>query len=455
MASTATENPPTQDCPDLTHRDLRDDEFWREIPGYATVSREIFTDYRWQQQNTISNPHQLGEVLGAMAPRSFLQDVCDAAPYATMSLKLTPYVVSLVDWSHPYRDPLRLQFVSVRSQMVEDHPMLQFDPLSEEDHSPMSGVVRRYVDRALLVTNNTCPTYCRFCTRSYSVGKSTPALEKVVFRAGSKHWSAVLEYIASHPEIEDVLVSGGDCCCLSPGQIRQLGETLLSCENVRRLRFATRGPAVMPQLLLTHNDWLDALTEVVELGRKRGRSVVVHTHFNHPNEITAMSRDALARCFRRGIIVRNQSVLLSGVNDTVEVMSLLIKRLGFINVQPVYVHLHDQVKGVEDLRTTLQTGITLEKNLRGVTAGFHTPTFVVDPPNGCGKRDIHSYETYDRETGVSVFTSPAMHPNTYFTYFDPLGRLGKGAQARWADPSQRELMLHRVLKMARTQHEST
>lgn len=455
MTRTSSTTSRIQDPADLKHRDLREDEFWRVIPGYAQVSSEIFEDYRWQQQNTISTPQQLGEVLGKMAPRSFLEDVSKGAPFATMSLKVTPYVVSLIDWHHPYGDPLRLQFVSVRSRIVEDHPMLQFDPLSEADHSPIPGVVRRYVDRALLVTNNACPTYCRFCTRSYSVGRSTPALEKAAFRAGSKHWSTMLEYIKAHPEIEDVLVSGGDCFCLSPGQIRRLGKSLLSCENVRRLRFASRGPAVMPQMLLTHNDWLDALTEVAQLGRERGRSVVVHTHFNHPNEITAMSRDALARCFRRGIIVRNQSVLLSGVNDSVEVMSLLIKRLGFINVQPVYVHLHDLVKGVEDLRTTLQTGITLEKNLRGMTAGFHTPTFVVDPPNGCGKRDIHSYETYDRETGVSVFSSPSMHPNELFAYFDPVGHLKPRFQARWADPSQRELMLHRALKMARAQHEST
>ena len=454
MATTPS-NVRSENDVDLTHRDLREDEFWRVIPGYARVSREIFGDFRWQQQNTISSPQELSEVLGGTVPRSFLQDVAEGSPLATMSLKMTPYVVSLIDWNHPYRDPLRLQFVSVRSQLVRDHPMLRFDPLSEAEHSPMLGVVRRYVDRALFVANNTCPTYCRFCTRSYSVGRSTPALAKAAFRAGSKHWSDVLEYIKSHPEIEDVLVSGGDCSCLSPNQIRRLGKTLLSCENVRRLRFATKGPAVMPQLLLTHNKWLDALTEVVELGRERGSSVVVHTHFNHPNEITAMSRDALARCFRRGIIVRNQSVLLSGVNDRVEVMSLLIKRLGFINVQPVYVHLHDLVKGVEDLRTTLQTGITLEKNLRGVTAGFHTPTFVVDPPNGCGKRDIHSYETYDRETGVAVFSSPAMHPKSLFTYFDPLCYLDRRVQARWADPSERELMLYRALKTARAQHEST
>ena len=157
-------------------------------------------------------------------------------------------------------------------------------------------------------------------------------------------------------------------------------------DNIRRIRYATKGPAVMPMKLITDTEWVDALTSVVEAGRKLHKEVVLHTHFNHPREITAISKRGLDLLFERGIVVRNQSVLQRGVNDSAETMQLLVKRLGYCNVQPYYVYMHDLVRGVEDLRTTVQTGIDLEKQVRGTTAGFHTPTFVVDAPGGGGKR---------------------------------------------------------------------
>ena len=169
--------------------------------------------------------------------------------------------------------------------------------------------------------------------------------------------------------------------------------------NIRRMRFATKGPAVMPQKILTDEAWTDALTRVVEHGRKLHKEVVLHTHFNHPNEITGITEDAMDKLFERGITVRNQSVLQRGVNDRPRLMKLLVKRLGHVNVHPYYVYQHDLVKGVEDLRTTVQTALDIEKYVRGSTAGFNTPTFVVDAPGGGGKRDAHSFEYYDRALG--------------------------------------------------------
>jgi lysine 2,3-aminomutase len=211
------------------------------------------------------------------------------------------------------------------------------------------------------------------------------------------------------------------------------------------MRFATKGPAVMPQKLLTDDAWLDALTGVVEHGRKLHKEVVLHTHFNHPREITQITQRAMDRVFERGITVRNQSVLQRRVNDSVETMTLLAKRLSYVNVHPYYVYVHDLVKGVEDLRTTLQTALNIEKGLRGATAGFNTPTVVVDAPGGGGKRDAHSYEHYDRTTGVSVYTSPAVHPGHIYYYFDPIDLLPPEGQARWADPAQHQAMLDEAL----------
>jgi lysine 2,3-aminomutase len=133
-----------------------------------------------------------------------------------------------------------------------------------------------------------------------------------------------------------------------------------------------------------------------------------------------------------------------GVNDTPEGMTLLVKRLSSLNVQPYYVFMHDLVKGVEDLRTTVQTGIEVEKRVRGVTAGFNSPTFVVDAPGGGGKRDIHSFEAYDRGNGISAYTAPSVKPGRVFFYFDPIDTLSAEAQARWADPRQQEAMIQAV-----------
>jgi lysine 2,3-aminomutase len=215
------------------------------------------------------------------------------------------------------------------------------------------------------------------------------------------------------------------------------------------MRFATKGPAVMPMMILTDDAWLDALTRVVEKGRKLRKDVVLHTHFNNAGEITGITEAAMGRLFERGIMVRNQSVLIRGVNDTVAAMTLLVKRLGHVNVHPYYVYVHDMVQGVEDLRTSVDTAIFIEKSVRGSTAGFNTPTFVVDAPGGGGKRDAHSYEYYDRDTGVSVYSAPSVKPGQLFPYFDPLHQLSTHQQRRWADPGEQKVMVEDALSKAR------
>ena len=218
--------------------------------------------------------------------------------------------------------------------------------------------------------------------------------------------------------------------------------------NIRRIRFATKGPAVMPMKLITDTEWVDALTAVVERGRKLHKDVVLHTHFNHPNEITAITKRALDGVFERGIITRNQSVLQRGVNDRIDTMQLLVKRLGHCQVHPYYVYVHDLVKGVEDLRTTLQTALDIEKAVRGTTAGFHTPTFVVDAPGGGGKRVAHSFEHYDRTTGISVFAAPSVKPG-FFLYFDPVDTLSPEVQEKWKHPADQDRMVEAAIAQAK------
>jgi lysine 2,3-aminomutase len=281
------------------------------------------------------------------------------------------------------------------------------------------------------------------------VGVDTEEVEKVSLKANEERWKQAYAYIESRPELEDIVISGGDAYQLRAQQLEDIGMTLLAMPNVRRMRFATKGPAVMPQKILTDTAWTDALTRVVEKGRKLHKEVVLHTHFNHPNEITGITEAAMNTLFERGIFVRNQTVLQRGVNDSPETMTLLVKRLGHVNVHPYYVYVHDLVKGVEDLRTSVDTAIHIEKHVRGSTAGFNTPVFVVDAPGGGGKRDAHSYEHYDRETGISVYQAPNVKPGQFFMYFDPLHQLSTSAQRRWADPAEQEVMVQSALQKAK------
>lgn len=438
---------PRVDPSTLLHRQLLDGHFWTKIPAYRDVDEATFLDHSWQAKNSITNPTKLLAAVQDLVPQSFYDDVVAGFARAPMSLRVSPYLLSLIDWADPYNDPLRRQFVPVASRLLPDHPKLTLDSLHEQADAPVPGLTHRYPDKALFLTLDTCPVYCRFCTRSYAVGVDTGEVEKVSLKATEDRWQRAFQYIRERPELEDIVVSGGDSYQLKARQISLIGQTLLEMPNVRRIRFATKGPAVMPMKLITDTEWVDALSQVVERGRKLHKEVVLHTHFNHPNEITAITKHALDIVFERGIIVRNQSVLQRGVNDTIETMQLLVKRLGHCQVHAYYVYVHDLVKGVEDLRTTLQTALDIEKAVRGTTAGFHTPTFVVDAPGGGGKRVAHSFEHYDRDTGISVFSAPSVKPG-FFLYFDPVDTLAPEQQARWRNPVEQQRMVDDAIAAA-------
>ena len=439
---------PTSALVDTSHRDLRDDEYWRAIPAYADLRADEFHEHRFQSRNSVTSLKKLREVLGSVVSEAFYRDVEQGLLRSPMSLRISPYILSLIDWSEPADDPLRIQFLPMESRMWPDHPELALDSLHEQVDSPVPGLTHRYADRALFLTLDTCPVYCRFCTRSYAVGLDTEDVEKVHFGAIAQRWEQVFAYIASRPELEDIVISGGDVANLKAEHIEYIGTRLLSIEHVRRMRYATKAPAIMPQKLVTDREWIDALTRVVEAGRKVHKEVALHTHFNHPREITAISGRALDELMERGICARNQTVLQRGVNDDVGTMQHLVRQLSYLNVHPYYTFVHDMVRGVEELRTTLAAAISLEKAVRGRTAGFNTPAFVLDTMGGGGKRDVHSYEHYDRQTGIAVFTSPAVRPGEFFFYYDPLDALDPLIVQRWSDPAERSAMRQAALEAA-------
>jgi lysine 2,3-aminomutase len=444
----AAKRPPV-DLSALAHRTLLGGPFWQKIPAYKAIDEATFLDHAWQAKSSITRVGKLVETIEGMVPPGFVEDLENGMKRAPMSVRVSPYIVSLIDWERPYEDPLRIQFFPLASRLRPDHPKLGLDSLAEQADAPVPGLTHRYSDKALFLPLDTCPVYCRFCTRSYAIGLDTDEVEKVHLGPNDERWRRAYQYIASRPELEDIVISGGDAYQLRATHLEEIGDALLAIPNVRRMRFATKGPAVMPMKILTDDAWVDALTRVVEKGRKLHKDVVLHTHFNSPNEITAITEAALGRLFERGIMVRNQSVLIRGVNDTAETMTLLVKRLGHVNVHPYYVYVHDMVRGVEDLRTSVDTAIHIEKHVRGATAGYNTPTFVVDAPGGGGKRDVHSYEHYNRDTGISVYAAPSVKPGQLFVYFDPLHQLSTHMRRRWADPNEQKRMVEAALAKAR------
>ena len=437
------------------HTTLREGEFWRSIPGYADVDTKTFLDHRWQARNSITKPECLKPVLGNTVPDSLFAELEQAIIRSPMSLRISPYLISLINWKEPFNDPIRKQFLPLVSQLKPDHPCLALDSLGEQADTPVPGLVHRYPDKVLFLALDTCPIYCRFCTRSYTIGPDTEHVEKQALRVNRERWAQTFEYIEQHPDIEDVLVSGGDAWQLRAEQLEQIGNSLLSIPHVRRLRFATRGLAAMPQKLLSDDQWCNTLKTLVDTGRSLHKEVAVHTHFNHPNEFTWISAAASNRLMELGITVRNQSVLLRGVNDDPDTMRLLVRRLGYHNIRPYYVYLHDMVTGVEDLRTSVATAVKLEKAVRGTTAGFNTPTFICDAPGGGGKRDIHSYEHYDPDTGIAVYSAPAVKPDQLFLYYDPIESLSEAGRLRWSDTNEHQLMIDDAVTQAKLQMRKT
>ncbi|KAF1962949.1 kama family protein [Byssothecium circinans] len=414
-----------------------EERYWSHIPRYSDVPTTKFINWDWQVFSIVDTK-KLSRLLEEVLPeklgvsrtlphiqtkQDFIHEVEMGLKEAPMSIRLTPHVISRINWQNPVDDPLRRQFIPIKSGLVPDHPQLTFDSLNEQEDCAVDGLIHRYPGKALFLPISVCPVYCRFCTRSWAVGGNTDLINKESQRPILRRWEKVFQHIEHDPSIEDIVVSGGDSYQLLPDQLRIIGERLLSIPHIRRFRIASKGIAVAPGRILDKADrWVDEIIALSNRGREMGKQVCIHTHFNHPNEITWITRKAAAYLFSRGVIVRNQSVLLKGVNDDLETMSRLIKSLADLNVEPYYVYQCDLVRGVEDLRTPLRTILELEKRIRGTLTGFMMPSFVVDLPGGGGKRLASTHEKYDEINGVSFWRAPGLpgqKGKQIYTYYDP------------------------------------
>jgi lysine 2,3-aminomutase len=263
---------------------------------------------------------------------------------------------------------------------LEHYMDLTADPLDEEGDIPLGGprtIIHRYPDRVLFYVSNECAMYCRFCTRKRKVGDDlkNPAIEEI---------NKGIEYVASHEDIRDVLISGGDPLLLSNKRLDEILGKLREIEHLDLIRIGTRVPCVWPQKIIEDTELIDVLRKHTP-GSRKDRQLFINTHFNHPNEITDESYRAIKILRDLGIPIGNQSVLLKGVNDDTDVMRDLVHGLGRMGVRPYYLYYADLVEGTGHFRTEVYTGKEICRDLCGATTGFLRPTYVVDAMGGRGK----------------------------------------------------------------------
>lgn len=320
-----------------------------------------------------------------------------AAERAGFPFAVTPYYLSLCDRRDP-TCPIRRQVVPLRAESETTVGDLR-DPLGEEAHEAAPELIRRYPDRALLLVTDRCAVYCRFCTRSRLVGGGGGArsLERL---------APAFSYLREHPEVRDVIVSGGDPFALSTERIVRIVQALRGIPSVETIRLATRIPVVLPHRI--DAELLDGLRSYHPLW--------VMTHFNHPKELTEQARAACRRLADAGFPVMNHTVLLRGVNDDASVLAELFRGLVRERVRPYYLLQADPVRGTGHLRTPLSTGLAIMEALQGRLSGIALPKFIVDTPGGMGKVPVTPDYIVERAAGRTRFRT---HRGVEVDYWDP------------------------------------
>jgi lysine 2,3-aminomutase len=335
-------------------------------PAWADVPESDWTDWRWQAQHAVRHPRQLLELL----PFSVEERRAIEALQEQYKLAIPPYYFSLIDRFDP-ADPIRLQSVPSPLELAgavgadgED------DPLDEDKDSPVPGLTHRYPDRVLLVTTHVCTMYCRFCTRKRAT------MKRGGWDAVSRDDRRMVDYVRDHPEIRDVIVSGGDPLTLPLEKLAFFVESLSAIPHLDVIRIGTRVPVTLPQRL---DD--DELLEILAASGK----IWIQTHFNHPREVTPEARRACDRLRLRGMPINNHAVLLKGVNDSLACQRDLCRSLLRIKVRPYYLFHCDPVTGAGHFRTSIWKGLEIIEGLRGHISGLGVPTYVADAPRGGGK----------------------------------------------------------------------
>ena len=338
-------------------------KFQSYTPGYwAENFSDQWSSHTWQLRNRINSLEEIESKI-ELTKEERAGIILSGN---RLAMSITPHFFNLIDPNDPLC-PIRRQVIPRIEETWEDETELS-DPCGEDSHMPVPGLVHRYPDRVLFLVTDRCATYCRYCTRSRVVsGVQEQQLET--------HWEAAFEYLENTPQVRDVLLSGGDPLLFSDKKLETILSRLRAIPHIQFVRIGSRIPVFLPQRIT------DDLCTML----KKYHPLFISIHANHPKELTSEVQEALGKLADAGVPLGNQSVLLKGVNDSVEVQKALVHKLLMCRARPYYLYQCDLIEGSSHLRTSVDTGLEIIEQLRGHTTGYAVPQFVVDGPGGGGK----------------------------------------------------------------------
>ena len=420
---------------------------WTRIPGYQGVSAADWENATWQRKHTVKNLREFKDVLGPHLPDDLALSIGqDMEQRATMSMLIPPQMINTMNMADLWRDPVRRYMAPAFADRRTDwanHPKASRDSLHEHDMWVVEGLTHRYPTKVLAEMLSTCPQYCGHCTRMDLVGNDVPQVEKLKFQIPQKdRHQQMLDYLRKTPSVRDVVVSGGDIANLHITQLEPFVAALLDIPNIRDIRLASKGLIGLPQHYLQGNV-LEGLERLARKAFDRGVDLALHTHANHAQQITPLVGKATKKLLEIGFRdVRNQGVLLRGVNTTTQdLVELCFMLLDHAKIMPYYFYMCDMIPNSEHWRVAVWEAQQLQHDIMGYLPGFATPRIVCDVPF-VGKRWIHQLAGYDREKGISYWTKNYLTSIEWgnqaalleqHEYFDPIYTLPESGQRWWRE----------------------
>src|SRR5213076_3340739 len=352
----------------------------RRAELFAQATDAEWRDWRWQLRNSVRSLDELERLVPLTEDE---RRGCEETK-GTFRLGISPYYLSLIDPAHPHC-PVRMQSIPVRAEAHAHEGELR-DPLGEDRHRPVRAIVHKYPDRVLLLALDHCSVYCRHCTRRRITSGDEGGISREELREA-------VDYLREHPEVRDVLISGGDPLLLSTERLVELLEQIRSVPHVEIVRVGTRVPVCLPM----------RVDDELARALRRFAALFVVTHFNHAKEITPEAREACERLVDHGIPVENQAVLMRRVNSSAAAIKDLMQKCLTMRVRPYYLHQMDVAEGLEHLRTPVQAGVEILRSLRGFTSGLAVPHLAVDLPDGGGKVTMQPDPVVARSERETIF----------------------------------------------------
>lgn len=362
----------------------------RRAELFPDATDEQWNDWRWQMRNSVRDGARLAQLLKLTDDER--AGVAETAKI--FRLGISPYYLSLIDPAHPFC-PVRMQAVPVKAEARKRAGELR-DPLGEDPRRPVEAIVHKYPDRVLFLALDTCSVYCRHCTRRRITNGGEAELNKAELEKG-------LEYVRTHPQVRDVLLSGGDPFLLSEERLEQILAPLRAIPHVEMIRIGTRIPVCLP---------MRVTESLAKLLRKYAPLFVV-THFNHPKEITAEAKRACELLVDHGVPVENQAVLMRRLNSDARIITELSHACLKMRVRPYYLHQMDVAEGLEHLRTPIEAGVKIIEQMRGWTTGLAVPHLAVDLPGGGGKVTLQPDYVMERKPKETILRNYRGQPYAY------------------------------------------